>query len=111
MSDRVSRAITVAVALTLLGVSGCEGEESCGDGVRSAAEACDDGNRQSGDGCSASRELDDDSRTPGDDRPCDGPEDCGSGAFCQTASHDRTCRVGGILTLCHPDRDCEDVSE
>lgn len=46
----------------------CEGAPACGDGVLSSEEACDDGNGISGDGCNVSCELDDDQRTPGDDR-------------------------------------------
>jgi cysteine-rich repeat protein len=53
-------------------------------------EACDDGNQTDHDGCSASCKLDDDARTPGDDRPgyvlCAVPPapgiTCGPGTLC-----------------------------
>lgn len=41
---------------------------------------------------------------------CDGPEDCGAGNTCWTASHDRACRAEGIHAWCHTDRDCRGVS-
>jgi cysteine-rich repeat protein len=50
---------------------------SCGNMVVDANEACDDGNTMSSDGCSAVCQLDDDARTPGDDRR--GFVSCGAG--------------------------------
>ncbi|MES1183579.1 MAG: hypothetical protein ABUL60_07170 [Myxococcales bacterium] len=74
----------------LVAASGCQTSDPCGDGVVDGDEACDDGNRADHDGCSASCELDDDARTPGDDRPgyvvCAVPPapgiTCGLGTLC-----------------------------
>ncbi|MDB4991688.1 MAG: Multiple EGF-like-domain protein 3 precursor, partial [Myxococcaceae bacterium] len=41
----------------------------CGNGVLEAGEQCDDGNPYSHDGCDTTCNLDDNTNTPGDDRP------------------------------------------
>lgn len=73
---------------------------SCGDGVLQAGEQCDDGNTTSRDGCSASCGFDDDTRTPGDDRPgfmvC-GSSNCATGDECciDGSGNTRTCQLPG----------------
>jgi len=43
--------------------------EQCGDGELQADEQCDDGNIEPADGCSAACAIEDNTATPGDDRP------------------------------------------
>jgi cysteine-rich repeat protein len=61
----------------------------CGNAVIEEGEACDDGNVIAGDGCSESCALDDNTSTPGDDRPdyfsC-GVTTCVPGELCCTGS-------------------------
>lgn len=88
----VTRASFGLLLTLVLAASGCEPASRCGDGFVDDDEACDDSNLASGDGCSASCELDDDSSTPGDDRPgyfvCSAPLEpelgitCGPGTVC-----------------------------
>jgi len=95
---------------------------SCGNHVLDSGEACDDGNTQAGDGCSASCQLDDDTATPGDDRPgyvsCSDPTTqvsttCGPGLGCCThagpscAANGTECEAGQpFFDSCDGPEDC-----
>ena len=89
---------------------------SCGDGALQAGEQCDDGNTTSRDGCSASCGFDDDTSTPGDDRPgfmvC-GSSNCATGDECclDGSGNVRVCQLpgttcNGVWGECDGPEDC-----
>lgn len=91
----------------------------CGDGVLQPGEQCDDGNHANGDGCDARCRHDDDTATPGDDRPgymvckaagvCATLTECciaGSGSTGQCQEAGSSCQ--GVWGQCDGPEDCAD---
>ncbi|HET8940240.1 MAG TPA: hypothetical protein VFN67_42660 [Polyangiales bacterium] len=67
----------------------------CGNRLKEAGEQCDDGNKTAADGCNSDCEYDDNTATPGDDRP--GYVACGAGT-CGPDAH--CCIADGVPTSC-----------